>query len=46
MSDNKPNNSKPTIEPDYNALLSRLKKREEDRLKIEKEFKMLFSNTK
>jgi len=46
MSDNKPNNSKPTIEPDYNALLSRLKKREADRVKIVKEFKMLFSNTK
>lgn len=39
MSDNKnKNNSK----SDYNALLSRLKKREEDRVKIEKELKALF----
>lgn len=42
MSDNKNKNS--NSKPDYNALLSRLKKREEDRIKIEKEFKVLFPN--
>ena len=47
MSDNKQNNSKSNkqlVEPDYSALLSRLQKREEDRIKIEKEFKKLFPN--
>lgn len=47
MSDNKnPKNNllHPNSKPDYNALLSRLKKREEDRVKIEKEFKALFPN--
>ena len=39
MSDNK---NKSNSKPDYNALLSRLKKREEDRVKIEKELKALF----
>jgi hypothetical protein len=43
MSDNKPNNNN-NSKPDYNALLSRLKKREADRVKIEKDFKTLFSN--
>lgn len=48
MSDNKNliNIKKPIIKPDYSALLSRLKKREEDRIKIEKEFKILFPNSK
>ena len=48
MSDTKNsiNIKKPIIKPDYSALLSRLKKREADRVKIVKEFKMLFSNTK